>query len=122
MGADVKRRIDALRNDHLRLQILRVIHFVAGISDPSRGMHVHHMAHVDDFHRLPLRSRSTISFIAAQIPAPRTRSALPQTRRTLSRCLRGKAKVKRFRSSVAQIDDSMSTRAARLGEKLEKSN
>src|SRR5260370_9227267 len=75
MRADVKCRVDALRNDHLRLQILRVIHFVAGISDPSGGMHVHHVAHVDDFHRLPLRSRSTISFIPSQIPTPRTRSA-----------------------------------------------
>ena len=48
--ADVQRRVDALGHDPHGLQVLRVIHLVAGVADPARRMHVHDMAHVDDFH------------------------------------------------------------------------
>src|SRR5438105_12990952 len=50
MGAHVERGLDTLGRDHLGLQVLRVIHPVAGIADPARRMHVHHMTHIDDFH------------------------------------------------------------------------
>ena len=53
MRADVKRGLDPLRDNHLCLQVLRVVHPVTGVSDPARGMHVHHVAHVDHFHCLP---------------------------------------------------------------------
>ena len=52
VGADVQRGVDALRHDHLGLQILRIIHLVAGVSDPTGGMHAHGMRQVDDFHGL----------------------------------------------------------------------
>ena len=51
MGADMQRGVDALRHDHLRLQILRVVHLVAGIADPAGRMHVHDVGEIDDFHR-----------------------------------------------------------------------
>ncbi len=54
MGADVKRGVDALRHDHLGLQVLRVVHLVAGVTHPARRMHVHHMTHIDDLHRSAL--------------------------------------------------------------------
>jgi hypothetical protein len=54
MGADVERGVDALRNDHLGLQVLGVIHLVAGISDPAGRMHVHHVTHIDHLHALIL--------------------------------------------------------------------
>ncbi len=50
MGADMQRGVDALRHDHLGLQVLRVVHLVARIADPAGGVNVHHMGHIDDFH------------------------------------------------------------------------
>ena len=50
MGADMQRGVDALRDDHLRLQILRVIHLVAGIADPAGRVHVHDVGQIDDLH------------------------------------------------------------------------
>ena len=50
MGADMQRGVDALRHDHLGLQILRVIHLVAGVADPAGRMHVHDVGEIDDFH------------------------------------------------------------------------
>jgi len=50
MGAHMQRGIDALRHDHLSLQVLRVVHLVARIADPAGGVDVHHMGHVDDLH------------------------------------------------------------------------
>ena len=50
MRADVQGGVDALRHDPHGLQVLRVIHLVAGVSHPARRMHVHDVAHVDDFH------------------------------------------------------------------------
>jgi hypothetical protein len=47
----MQRRIDALRYDHLRLEILRVVHLVAGITDPAGRVHIHDMGEVDDLHR-----------------------------------------------------------------------
>jgi hypothetical protein len=37
--------------DYLRLEILRVVHLVAGIADPAGRVHVHDMGKIDDFHR-----------------------------------------------------------------------
>ena len=48
--ADVERHVDPLRDDHLGLQVLRVIHLVAGVTDPTWRMHVHQMTEVDDLH------------------------------------------------------------------------
>ena len=53
MGADVQRGVDALRHDHLGLQVLRIIHLVAGISDPAGRMDVHDVGEIDDFPSLP---------------------------------------------------------------------
>ena len=50
MRADMQRGIDALRHDHLRLQVLRVVHLVAGVTDPAGRMHVHDVGEIDDFH------------------------------------------------------------------------
>ena len=50
MGADVQRGVDPLRHDHLGLQVLRVIHLVAGITDPAGRVDVHEMGEVDNFH------------------------------------------------------------------------
>jgi len=50
MRADVQRGVDALRHDHLRLQVLRVVHLVAGIADPAGRVHVHDVGEIDDFH------------------------------------------------------------------------
>ena len=50
MRADVQRGLDALGDDHLRLQVLRVIELVAGVADPAGRVHVHDMGEVDDFH------------------------------------------------------------------------
>src|SRR5262249_27649324 len=50
MGADVQRSVDALRHDHLSLEVLGVVHLVARIANPAGGVDVHHMGHVDDFH------------------------------------------------------------------------
>jgi hypothetical protein len=50
VSADVQCHIDPLCNDHFGLQILLVIHFVAGIADPARGMYVHEVTEVDNFH------------------------------------------------------------------------
>ena len=49
MGADMQGGVDALRHDHLGLQILRVIHLVAGVADPVGGVHVHDVGEIDDF-------------------------------------------------------------------------
>jgi hypothetical protein len=54
MCADVQCRIDTLCDDTHRLQILCVIHLVAGIADPARGMHIHNVREIDDFHRMAL--------------------------------------------------------------------
>ena len=67
MRADMQRRLDALRDDHLRLQVLRVVHLVAGIADPARRMHVHDVRKVDDLHHASLvhrlsRTRSISGF------------------------------------------------------------
>ena len=51
MGADMERGLDTLRDDHLRLQVLRVIHLVAGVAHPARRMHVHDVREIDDLHR-----------------------------------------------------------------------
>ena len=51
MGADMQRGVDALRDDADRLQVLRVIHLVAGIADPAGRVHVHDVGQIDDFHR-----------------------------------------------------------------------
>ena len=50
MRSDMQRRIDALGDDHLCLQVLGVIHLIAGIADPTRRVDVHQMTEVDDFH------------------------------------------------------------------------
>ncbi len=50
MRADVQRGVDALRHDHLRLQVLRVVHLVAGIADPTGRVNVHDVGEIDDFH------------------------------------------------------------------------
>ena len=55
VGSDVKRHVDALRDDHLGLQVLRVIHLVAGIADPTWSVHIHQMSKVQDFHWLHVR-------------------------------------------------------------------
>jgi hypothetical protein len=46
--------VDPLGDDHLGLQILRVIHLVPGIADPAGGMHAHGMREIDDFHGFPV--------------------------------------------------------------------
>ena len=51
MRADVQRGVDALRHDPHGLQVLRVVHLVARVADPAGRVHVHHVSHVDDFHR-----------------------------------------------------------------------
>jgi hypothetical protein len=61
MGADMERGVDALRDDHLGLQILRVIHLVAGVPDPAGRVQVHQMGHVDDLHGPSLRSDSNVT-------------------------------------------------------------
>ena len=50
MGADVQRGVDPLRDDHLGLQVLSVIHLIAGITDPAGRVHIHQMSEIDDFH------------------------------------------------------------------------
>src|SRR5689334_13120743 len=50
MSAHVQGRVDALRDDPYCLQILRVVHLVAGVSDPAGRMHVHDVGEIDDFH------------------------------------------------------------------------
>src|SRR5262245_40376899 len=100
MGADVKRGLDTLRHDHLRLQVLRVIHPVAGIADPSRGMHVHDVAHVDYFHRwtLPARRRLLVKLFLALPAALRVRD---RTNRNAS-CRLTRA-LRRWRARAAPI-------------------
>src|SRR5438874_13304813 len=51
MRSHMQRGIDSLRDDHLGLQVLRVIHLIARMAHPARRMHVHHVTHVDDFHQ-----------------------------------------------------------------------
>lgn len=60
MGADVQRRVDPLRDDADGLQILRIIHFVAGVADRAGRMRVHDVRHVDNFHGLLRSSNPTI--------------------------------------------------------------
>ena len=48
--ADMKGGIDPLGDDRLGLQILGVIHLVAGIADPARRVQVHHVRQVDHLH------------------------------------------------------------------------
>ena len=55
MRADVQGRVDSLRNDSDRLQILRIVHLVAGVTDPAGRMHVHDVGKIDDFHQMVLR-------------------------------------------------------------------
>ena len=50
MRADMHRGVDALRDDADGLQILRVVHLVAGVADPAGRVHVHDVRHVDDLH------------------------------------------------------------------------
>jgi hypothetical protein len=50
VSPDVQSRIDALGHNHLRLQILRVVHLVAGVADPTGRMHIHNVGEIDDFH------------------------------------------------------------------------
>src|SRR6476620_9016913 len=50
MRADMQCRVDALCDDADGLQILRVVHLVAGIADPAGRMHIHDMGKIDDFH------------------------------------------------------------------------
>ena len=50
MGADMHRGVDALRDDADGLQVLRVVHLVAGVADPAGRVHVHDVGHVDDLH------------------------------------------------------------------------
>src|SRR6476646_888887 len=50
MRADMQCRVDALCDDADGLQILRVVHLVAGITDPAGRMHIHDMGKIDDFH------------------------------------------------------------------------
>jgi hypothetical protein len=50
MGPDMQGGVDALRHDHLGLQILRIIHLVAGIADPAGRVHIHDMGEIDYFH------------------------------------------------------------------------
>src|SRR5437016_14116894 len=54
MRSHMQRSVDSLRDDHLGLQVLRVIHLIARIADPARRIHVHHMTHVDEFHQVIL--------------------------------------------------------------------
>ncbi len=76
MGADMQRGVDALGDDHLRLQVLRVVHLVAGIADPARRMHVHHVTHVDDLHQLILFGCATVNLFVMPglVPASRLSS------------------------------------------------
>ena len=41
MGADMQRGVDALRDDAHRLQVLGVVHLVAGVADPAWRMDAH---------------------------------------------------------------------------------
>ena len=66
MGADMQRGVDALRHDHLGLQVLRVVHLVAGIADPAGRMHVHDVGEIDDFHRQFPQLEVSRSYQAAQ--------------------------------------------------------
>ena len=50
MGARVHRGFDALGDDADRLQVLRVIHLVAGITDPAGGVDAHGVGEIDDLH------------------------------------------------------------------------
>jgi hypothetical protein len=38
-----------LCDNALGLEILRIVHLVAGITDPTGGMYVHQVAEIDDF-------------------------------------------------------------------------
>ncbi len=58
MSTYVQGGVDPLRDNHLALQILRVIHLVAGIADPAGRMHVHDMGEIDDFHSAVLMQTS----------------------------------------------------------------
>ncbi len=58
MGADMQRGVDTLRDDADGLQVLRVIHLVAGIADPAGRMHVHDVGEIDDFHCRLLKRES----------------------------------------------------------------
>ena len=50
MGARVHRGLDALGDDADGLQVLRVIHLVAGITDPAGGVDAHGVGQIDDLH------------------------------------------------------------------------
>ena len=50
MGAAVHRGLDPLGDDADRLQVLRVIHLVAGITDPAGGVDAHGVGQIDDLH------------------------------------------------------------------------
>jgi len=55
MSAAVHRGFDALRDDHLRLQILRVVHLVPGVADPAGRVDAHGVGEIDDLHAPILR-------------------------------------------------------------------
>jgi hypothetical protein len=50
MGAGVHRGLDALGDDADGLQVLCVIHLVAGIADPAGGVDAHGVGQIDDLH------------------------------------------------------------------------
>ncbi len=74
-GADMERGIDALGDDHLGLQVLRVVHLVAGISDPAGRVHVHDVAHVDDLHCSFLPGSGSVDVSRRRARAPIDRPA-----------------------------------------------
>jgi hypothetical protein len=46
----MERGFNPLRDNHLGLQILRIVHLVARITDPARGVDIHNVREIDNLH------------------------------------------------------------------------
>ena len=85
MRAGVHRRLDPLRDDALRLQVLRVIHLVARVADPAGRMDAHGVREIDDLHRdnlvMPAAGVARARFRTSASPARAVRRRSRRNRR-----------------------------------------
>src|SRR5262249_20944980 len=74
MRAEVELCFNALRDNYLGLQILRVVHLVARVTDPARGVDIHYVREIDDLHgditsKAPVPGLSRPSVLSPAAPA-----------------------------------------------------
>jgi hypothetical protein len=67
VSADVQRHVDALGDNALRLQVLGVIHLVAGVPDPTRRVDIHEMGQICNPHRSLLCTARRLSALVRYV-------------------------------------------------------